>query len=73
VVGDCFGQLFDTGNLLCFSENIAHYAMTSAEEDIVFFSVKDLSCGIVGIYATACAEGVLVDRHFDSGFKSARS
>lgn len=46
-VGDGPEQLCGPGTLLYFPANIVHY--TIATEDVVFFAVKDLSHGIIGI------------------------
>jgi len=48
-VGDAPEQLCGPGTLLYFPANVVHYTIATAEEDVVFFAVKDLSHGIIGI------------------------
>ena len=42
-------QLCGPGTLLYFPANVVHYTIATADEDVVFFAVKDLSHGISGI------------------------
>ena len=48
-VGDAPEQLCGPGTLLYFPANIVHYTIATEDEDVVFFAVKDLSHGIIGI------------------------
>ena len=48
-VGEGPEQLCGPGTLLYFPANVVHYTIATPEEDVVFFAVKDLSHGIVGI------------------------
>ena len=48
-VGDGPERLCGPGTLLYFPANVVHYTIATPEEDVVFFAVKDLSHGIVGI------------------------
>lgn len=58
-VGDSPEQLCGPGTLLYFPANIVHYTIATDEEDVVFFAVKDLSHGIIGIPVDP-AKGVYV-------------
>lgn len=48
-VGDGPEQLCGPGTLLYFPANIVHYTIATEDGDVVFFAVKDLSHGIIGI------------------------
>ena len=48
-VGDGPEQLCGPGTLLYFPANVVHYTIATEDEDVVFFAVKDLSHGIIGI------------------------
>ena len=48
-VGEAPEQLCGPGTLLYFPANVVHYTIATPEEDVVFFAVKDLSHGIIGI------------------------
>jgi quercetin dioxygenase-like cupin family protein len=63
-VGDGPEQLCGPGTLLYFPANIVHYTIATADEDVVFFAVKDMSHGIIGIPA----DGVKTAGHYDPGF-----
>jgi quercetin dioxygenase-like cupin family protein len=48
-VGDAPEEVCGPGTLLYFPANVVHYTIATDEEDVVFFAVKDLSHGIIGI------------------------
>jgi quercetin dioxygenase-like cupin family protein len=48
-VGDGPEQLCGPGTLLYFPANVIHYTIATPDEDVVFFAVKDMSHGIIGI------------------------
>jgi quercetin dioxygenase-like cupin family protein len=64
-VGDAPEQLCGPGTLLYFPANIVHYTIATPEEDVIFFAVKDLSHGIIGIPA----DGKALGGHYDPGFE----
>ena len=47
-----------------FPANAVHWAVASTEEDLVFFTCKDLSHGIVG----TAADGKMTGPHYEPGF-----
>ncbi len=63
-VGDGPEQLCGPGTLLYFPANIVHYTIATPEEDVIFFAVKDLSHGIIGIPA----DGKALGGYYDPGF-----
>jgi quercetin dioxygenase-like cupin family protein len=48
-VGDEPEQICGPGTLLYFPANIVHYTIATQDEDVVFFAVKDMTHGIIGI------------------------
>ena len=48
-VGDGPEQICGPGTLLYFPANVVHYTVATDEEDVLFFAVKDMSHGIIGI------------------------
>jgi quercetin dioxygenase-like cupin family protein len=56
-IGDQPGQLCGPGTLLYFPANIVHSTVATLDEDVVFFTVKDLSHGIHGQAADGTADG----------------
>jgi quercetin dioxygenase-like cupin family protein len=48
-VGDEPEQICGPGTLLYFPANIVHYTIATPDEDVVFFAVKDMTHGIIGI------------------------
>jgi len=48
-VGDEPEQICGPGTLLYFPANIVHYTIATEDEDVVFFAVKDMTHGIIGI------------------------
>ena len=63
-VADQPERLCGPGTLLYFPANIVHYTIATQDEDVVFFAVKDLSHGIVGM----AADGTMAGPHYDPGF-----
>jgi quercetin dioxygenase-like cupin family protein len=57
-------QPIGPGSLVFFPANAVHWAVASAEEDLVFFTCKDLSHGIVG----TAADGKMTGPHYEPGF-----
>ena len=60
-VGDQPEQLCDPGTVLYFPAHIVHSTVATADEDVVFFTVKDLSHGIHG----QAVDGRATGGHFD--------
>jgi len=58
-------QLCGPGTLLYFPANTVHSTVATADEDVVFFTVKDLSHGIHGM----AADGTMAGPHYDPGFE----
>jgi quercetin dioxygenase-like cupin family protein len=48
-VADGPEQLCGPGTLLYFPANVVHYTIATEDEDVVFFAVKDMTHGIIGI------------------------
>jgi len=48
-VGDQPERICGPGTLLYFPANIVHYTIATEDEDVVFFAVKDMTHGIIGI------------------------
>ena len=59
-------QLCGPGTLLYFPANVVHYTIATQDEDVVFFAVKDLSHGIIGM----AADGTMAGGHYDPGFEA---
>ena len=64
-VADLPERLCGPGTLLYFPANIVHYTIATQDEDVVFFAVKDLSHGIIGM----AADGTMAGPHYDPGFE----
>lgn len=56
-------RLCGPGTVLYFPANIVHSTVATADEDVVFFTVKDLSHGIHG----RAVDGEMTGGHFDAG------
>jgi quercetin dioxygenase-like cupin family protein len=63
-IGDQPEQLCGPGTLLYFPANMVHSTVATPDEDVVFFTVKDLSHGIIGM----AADGTMAGGHYDPGF-----
>jgi quercetin dioxygenase-like cupin family protein len=63
-IGDQPEQLCGPGTLLYFPANIVHSTVATTDEDVVFFTVKDLSHGIHGRAADGTSDG----GYFEPGF-----
>lgn len=63
-IGDQAEQLCGPGTLLYFPANIVHSTVATTDEDVVFFTVKDLSHGIHGRAADGTSDG----GYFEPGF-----
>jgi quercetin dioxygenase-like cupin family protein len=63
-IGDQPEQLCGPGTLLYFPANMVHSTVATPDEDVVFFTVKDLSHGIIGM----AADGSMAGGHYDPGF-----
>lgn len=63
-VADQPEQLCGPGTLLYFPANVVHYTIATPDEDVVFFAVKDMTHGIIGM----AADGTMAGGHFDPGF-----
>ncbi len=64
-VADQPERLCGPGTLLYFPANIVHYTIATQDEDVMFFAVKDLSHGIIGM----AADGTMAGPHYDPGFE----
>lgn len=58
-------QVLSSGNLIFLSANVVHSVVALEEEDVVFFTCKDMSHGIIGM----AADGTMSGPHFESGFE----
>ena len=58
-------QLCGPGTLLYFPANTVHSTVATQDEDVVFFTVKDMTHGIIGM----AADGTMAGPHYDSGFE----
>ncbi len=56
------------GTLVYLPANIVHYIQALLEEDVLFFTCKDMSHGIMGM----AADGTMVGPHVDPGFRSGK-
>jgi quercetin dioxygenase-like cupin family protein len=65
-IGDQPEQLCGPGTLLYFPANIVHSTVATADEDVVFFTVKDMSHGIIGM----AADGTMQGGHYDPGYEA---
>lgn len=65
-VGDQPEQLCGPGTLLYFPANIVHSTVATADEDVMFFTAKDMSHGIIGM----AADGTMAGPHVDPGFEA---
>jgi quercetin dioxygenase-like cupin family protein len=52
------------GSLIYMPANVVHYTVALPDEDLVFFTCKDLSHGIVGM----AADGKMTGPHYEPGF-----
>ncbi len=57
-------QLCGPGTLLYFPANVVHYTIATQDEDVIFFAVKDMSHGIIGIAVDPGKGG-----YYDPGFE----
>jgi quercetin dioxygenase-like cupin family protein len=48
-VGEEPERICGPGTLVYFPANVVHYTIATEEEDVVFFAVKDMSHGVIGI------------------------
>jgi quercetin dioxygenase-like cupin family protein len=64
-IGDTPEQLCGPGTLLYFPANMVHSTVATPEEDVVFFTVKDMSHGIIGM----AADGTMEGGHYDKGYE----
>jgi quercetin dioxygenase-like cupin family protein len=64
-VADGPEELCGPGTLLYFPANVVHYTIATQDEDVVFFAVKDMSHGIIGM----AADGTTAGAHYDPGFE----
>jgi quercetin dioxygenase-like cupin family protein len=64
-VADRPEQLCGPGTLLYTPANTVHAAVATPDEDVLFFTVKDMSHGIIG----KAADGTMAGPHYEPGFK----
>ena len=64
-IGDQPEQLCGPGTLLYLPANIVHYTIATADEDVEFFTVKDLTYGIHG----KPVDGKMTGGHIEPGFE----
>lgn len=58
-------RIIGPGELVYMPANVVHYAVATPEEDLVFFTCKDLSHGIIG----KAADGSMAGPQYDPGFE----
>lgn len=58
-------QLCGPGTLLYFPANTVHSTVATPEQDVIFFTVKDLTHGIHGM----AVDGTMAGAHYDPGFE----
>ena len=58
-------ELVTAGGVIHIPPNVVHATVATPEEDVVFFTVKDTSWGIVGIPA----DGQDTGAHYEPGFE----
>jgi quercetin dioxygenase-like cupin family protein len=61
------GQSFlaPAGTVVYVPANMVHSMVATPEEDVIFYVVKDLSHGIIGM----AADGTMTGAHYDPGFE----
>jgi quercetin dioxygenase-like cupin family protein len=64
-IGDQPERLCGPGTLLYFPAKMPHATVATQDEDVVFFAVKDMSHGIIGMPADGQAKG----GYYDPGFE----
>ena len=57
-------RIVGPGTLIYFPPNKVHATVALAEEDVVFFAIKDLTHGIIG----KAADGTMDGAHYEPGF-----
>lgn len=57
-------QIAGPGTLVYFPANIVHWAVATGDEDMTFFTCKDLSHGIIG----TAADGTMAGPAYEAGF-----
>lgn len=62
-IGDAPEQLCGPGTLLYFPANVIHSTVATADEDVFFFTVKDMSHGIIG----KAADGTMTGGYYEKG------
>ena len=60
-IGDAPEQLCGPGTLLYFPANVVHSTVATADEDVIFFTVKDMSHGIIG----KAADGTMTGGYYE--------
>jgi quercetin dioxygenase-like cupin family protein len=65
MVADQPERLCGPGTLLYFPANVVHYTIATQDEDVIFFAVKDMTHGIIGL----AADGTMAGGHYDTGFE----
>ncbi len=61
-VGDQPEQVCGPGTLLYFPANIVHSTVATGDEDVIFFTAKDMSHGIIGMAADGTTAGPHIDQ-----------
>lgn len=64
-VGDREEQIAEAGDIIYLPADTSHYTIATEEEDVYFFTVKDLSQGIAGEPVDDSADGA----HYEPGFE----
>lgn len=62
-------RIVGPGTLLYFPPHVVHATVATQDDDVVFFTVKDMSHGIAG----KPVDGVATDGHFDPGFEPGKA
>ena len=65
IIGDQPEQLCGPGTLIYIPANTVHATIATQDEDVVFFAVKDMSHGIIGMPA----DGKPTGGHYDPGYE----
>jgi quercetin dioxygenase-like cupin family protein len=62
-------RIVGPGTLVYLPANIVHYLQALPEEEVVFFTCKDMSHGIMGVAADGTMAGPYIDPGTDTGRK----
>ena len=57
-------RIADPGTIVYLPANKVHSTVATADEDVIFLAIKDMSHGIVGM----AADGTMSGPHYEPGF-----